>query len=94
MWTEERLKTINSLYGHLTVIESLERYINHGIAPGGFLTAVLENNLERAVSRADLYNQKTLVDIVRLIYNHAPRGCWGYEGVVAEWKERITNVAV
>lgn len=59
------------------VKESLDRYVKQGIPPGGFLTAVLENNLFEAVGRADEYNLATLASICRYIYNDLPATCWG-----------------
>jgi hypothetical protein len=59
--------------------QSLDNYINHGIAPGGFLTAVLTNDLYSAVGRADSVNREALADIVSYIYNEVPRDCYGSE---------------
>jgi hypothetical protein len=59
------------------VKESLDRYVQYGIMPGGFLTAVLENDLFEAVGRADAYNLATLADICRYVYNDMPSSCWG-----------------
>ena len=57
------------------VKESLARYVEHGIEPGGFLRAVLENNLKEACGRADHQNQATLFHIVSYIYNELPFNC-------------------
>ena len=35
---------------------ALDRYVDHGLEPGGFLTAVLTNDLFGAVARADSEN--------------------------------------
>jgi hypothetical protein len=51
---------------------SLERYLNHRIEAGGFLTSVLENDLTGACARADAYNIKILPKIVGYIWNHLP----------------------
>lgn len=61
------------------------RWIEHGISPGGFLTAVLENNLREAVARADMINIRRLSDYVRYLYNDAPSGCWGSPEAVRAW---------
>jgi hypothetical protein len=64
------------------------RYIDHGIAPGHFLEAVICNDLKNAVARADDENVKLLQDYVVLLYNYTPSGCWGsranYEGWIKE----------
>lgn len=78
------LGTYLDVIPHSTII-SLDRYIDHGIIPGGFLTAVLHNNLRDAVVRADQYNLQALLYIVRLIHNEAPSSCWGSKEAVDRW---------
>ena len=51
---------INTSLVPKTLIDSLERYVEHHIKPGSFLRAVLENNLVEAVSRADFINIRIL----------------------------------
>ena len=63
---------------------ALERYVEHKFLPGGFLIAVLSNDLMGAVSRADSENIVALRDIVAFIYNRCPIDCWGSEERV--WK--------
>jgi len=65
--------------------KSLWRWIENGISPGGFLTAVLRNDLAGAVSKADDRNVELIPDFVRLLYNFAPAGCWGSEQKFHEW---------
>ena len=68
-------------------LDSLTRYVEHGIPPGSFLCAVLENNLVRAVGRADRENLAALPDIVKYIYNELPSTCWGSPARVNEYIE-------
>jgi hypothetical protein len=63
----------------------VDRYINHGIPPGGFLEAVICNDLAGAVARADHINRHRLVDIVRYMMWFAPANCWGGVPQYAEW---------
>lgn len=63
---------------------ALERYLNNGIMPGSFLTAVLENNLCEAFGRADSGNSANLKNIVGYIYNNFPSNAWGS-------RERVDN---
>jgi len=65
--------------------ESLDNYVNFGYHPGGFLTAVLENNLSEAIARADLQNLETLPALVSYVYNEMPRNCWGNPKFVTHW---------
>lgn len=65
--------------------ESLELYLSHGIRPGQFLVAVLENDLFEAMSRADSYNAATIHQIVIYIYNRLPCAAFGSRERVQEW---------
>lgn len=68
--------------------EAFERYFENGWLPGSFGTAVLSNNLERAVISADNVNKKCLADIVEWLHHTAPQGSWGSEDAVAGWAQR------
>ena len=61
-------------------------WIEDGIQPGGFLSAVIENNLSKAVERGDYANRKALSDWVIWFFNYAPSGCFGSEKHYREWK--------
>jgi hypothetical protein len=65
--------------------DSLDRYVNHKIETGSFLRAVLENDLLRAVGKADKENLKNLPEIVSYIYNELPSNCWGSPIWVKKW---------
>jgi len=53
--------------------------------PGGFLCAVLENNLRRAVDQADDVNLRALPAIVGYLFNRAPARCWGSREQMDHW---------
>lgn len=63
----------------------MQRYIEHGIQPGHFLTAVLENNFLEAFNRADSGNIFHMLDIVMFMYNQCPMDAWGSPAKVDEW---------
>lgn len=65
--------------------EPMTDYIENGLEPGGFLTAVLENNLSAAVSHADEFNMAQLPAYANFLYNHAPSDCWGSRKKVTDW---------
>lgn len=67
--------------------EGIHRYIYEGIKPGGFLSAVIENNLIQAVSHADDENIKLIPQYVSYFYNEAPSACWGNRYNVDTWIE-------
>ena len=56
---------------------ALVRYVEHGIMPGDFLTAVLENKLTEAACRADSDNLPRLHMWADIVYNYVPVGARG-----------------
>jgi len=76
--------------------DSLDRYVNDRILPGGFLTKVLSNDLFGAIGQADKENLESLPEIVRYIYNQLPADSWGsrdmvYKFVEEKFYERLGN---
>lgn len=67
--------------------DALNRYINDRIIPGGFLTAVLSNNLMSAFSKADESNKHALELICKYVYNHLPSRSWGSLEAIHKWTE-------
>ena len=75
---------------------SLDAYAEEGRPTGGFLEAVLANDLHQAVARADSQNREALPTIVLYIVNNLPRRCWGSTKKVNAWismdqKDRPTS---
>lgn len=64
---------------------SLTRYLENGYMPGGFLTAVMTNDLYRAVSSADEANTRALADIARWVFMNVPAGALFTEERMMEW---------
>lgn len=52
---------------------------------GGFLQAILENDLREACGRADNQNQRLIWEIVEYCWNELPPTCWGSPEKVAAW---------
>lgn len=65
--------------------DSLNRYLHHGIQPGGFLAAVLCNDLFGAFARADAHNKQHMDNILSYVYHELPQVCWGDRKIMAEW---------
>lgn len=65
--------------------EGFARYVLLGGIPGSFLTAVFENNLLHAASKADIHNAPLLSDYARILFNRLPTACFGSEDAVAAW---------
>lgn len=71
------------------IVRSLHDYVNLGVPTGGFLRAVLGNDLREAFGRADIHNRHAMFDIVSYIWNNLPAACWGsYEKVDAWLKKK------
>jgi len=66
-------------------MDRLKMYIEKKCAPGGFLTAVLENKLHESLAKADSGNLKAIKEIVAWVYWHAPGKCWGGVEEVDAW---------
>lgn len=67
------------------MLASLEAYIERGYPPGGFLGAVLENDLMGALGKADEVNLANLPAYAGYLYNEAPAGCYGSKEAVDQW---------
>ena len=66
----------------------ITRYLEHGIPPGHFLTAVICNDLREACERADDENKHLLFEYVKFFYCHTPVGCWGSPENFEAWVKR------
>lgn len=77
----------NPLYDTIRpdIIESIQRYVDRGIPTGGFLEALLSNDLKETCARADDDNRHTIFHIVAYCYNEIPSGCWGSPKKVEKW---------
>lgn len=66
-------------------------YVLYGVPPGGFLTAVICNDLMESFGRADEDNREHLFDIVNWFYNCAPTGCWKSAANMNAWMEALQH---
>jgi len=74
-------------------VDGLRNYLEHGIEPGGFLMAVLTNNLVEAFGRADEINRVALEAYASWLYNECPRNAWGSVEKVDTWIDHIRKRA-
>lgn len=65
--------------------ETLENYILRGWEPGGFVTAMLAMDMQRAIATADTANRQMMWTIGRWIMDNAPDGSWGSYPDVRAW---------
>ena len=69
-------------------VETINNFVKYGLPPGGFVEAVLENNLTEAFGRADMGNRLSLWNICNYVYNEIPSNCHGNPQKVNEWINR------
>lgn len=81
----EQLYRFRGFYIPERMMDGLNRYIHAHVEPGGFLRAVLQNNLKEACGMADDENLKNLPAFVSFLYNHAPMNCWGSRKIYDQW---------
>jgi len=67
------------------MVEGLVHYFVHRVAPGGFMLAVLQNDLMRALEKADSTNINCLKAYGMFLYNYAPLGSYGSRENVERW---------
>lgn len=63
-------------------------YVDRGRSPGGFLRAVLSNDLMMAFSRADDANERHMKQWTMWLYNDIPSAAWGDAEAVEAWVEQ------
>ena len=63
---------------------TLWNYLNHGLEPGSFMMAVLENDLLRVFGYADDESIRSLKPIVQLLYSRVPSGCYGSKTAIRD----------
>ena len=63
-------------------------YVEDGQPPGGFLTAVLTNDLTEAFGRADGINREYMFQWATWLYNECPGNAWGTQEAVDAWVEK------
>jgi hypothetical protein len=81
--TERYEENLSILPHHMR--SGMKLWIERGIEPGSFLTAVLCNDLMTALGKADDINCHRLFDYGVYLYNYAPSGCYGSPEKVARW---------
>ena len=71
--------------------ETLVNYLTKGWEPGGFVTAMLAMDMERAVYAADFTNGPNMQQIARWIIEYCPTESWGNYDMVTQWLKDING---
>ena len=69
--------------------ESIENYLLHGWAPGGFVEAMMAHDYARAFACADTANRQTIWVLWRWITDYAPPLCHGSYEVIEMWGDDV-----
>ena len=96
-----KLYKFNQFYIPERMMSGIRRYVEHGVRPGDFLSAVIQNNLSQAVGRADTENLKNIPAFVAYFYNECPGTCWGSPEKMEAWidsfrekKQRVSKTGL
>ncbi len=73
------------------ILASLQRYAREHTPTGGFLRAVLANDLTQAVGGADPESMAALPAIVAYVYMELPSACHGSAATVEAWLQRAPD---
>ncbi len=63
----------------------MRRYVENGIQPGSFLTALLSNDFMEAARKADNVNLHNLYIYASFFHNELPEECYGSPAAVKSW---------
>ncbi len=71
------------------VEKGLRNFVTLGVVPGGFVRAVLENDLQAAVARADPESFAALKTVVNHVFNCLPGDSWGSREKVKLYSKKM-----
>lgn len=75
--------------------EALDRWgTGENPYPGGFVRAVLENDLHMAVARADSDNIQVIPEIMTYVVNKLPSASWGSPERVQQWENSMREESI
>lgn len=66
--------------------ESITNYLLYGFEPGGFVSAILAQDYERALYAADTANRQMFWAVAMWVREHAPAGSWGSYEAIEVWR--------
>lgn len=84
---KDKLYVVGKFYIPNRMMEGINRYVNEGIKPGSFLTAIIRNDLTEAVDQADDNNLSNIPAFVSYFYNETPSTCWGSFDKMNGWMQ-------
>jgi hypothetical protein len=94
LFHESGLMDYDEIYDKVPVphmIDGIKNWLELGIMPGSFLTALLTNDFTQAVVKADSINEKYFREWALFMLNHMPDNAWGSPDIVNNWKTYHVN---
>ena len=88
---KEKAYEFHGCYIPKRMMPGIKRYVENGIKPGDFLTAVIQNNLLMAYRCADSENIKNIPAYIAYFYNKCPMGCWGSPEKMKNWIKKFNK---
>ena len=82
-----RSGAFNEFYIPERMMGGIQRYVDYGVQPGSFLTAVICNDFVGACQHADDENIRNLPAYAAYFYNEVPHNARGSAERMAEWTE-------
>jgi hypothetical protein len=73
------------------LLNKLDAYATAGVSLGHFLTAIVENDLNKAFAHADGDNIHHIAALTKYVYNQLPNDCWGSASIVTAHRNRIAD---
>lgn len=67
------------------MMDGIRRYVDKREPVGGFLEAIITNDLQDACGRADSVNQHLIFEYVDWFYNYEPHNCHGSMETYKRW---------
>ena len=86
-WQPDPLPEVNYSLLPMHMQEPVQNYVEIGSPIGGFLTAVLSNDLAHAYGAADEANTAAMRQWAMWLFNEAPSKSWGSASKVAAWQQ-------
>lgn len=79
------MRTVDTSRLPADAVETILNYLWRGLPPGGFIRAVLNNDLVEAAQRADSRNLGLLPEYASFMVNSMPEGSWRHAMHVDHW---------
>jgi hypothetical protein len=67
------------------ILDAIHSYATSRRRPGGFVLAVLRNDLREVFRAADQPSLRGLGDVLRYLHQEVPSSCWGSAATVEAW---------